>query len=320
MPPKVHNSFEAVTIHTAKCDICNARNKAILQRCTLCGWSVCQPCWQDRGTDGSHMINVGDSGWTAARLVGDAGQPETMGARKATPRGKARAKSISNKSKNAAAAVPPSSPTAGKGSTSKRAVAERYARGRAGFDTTGATTRTPKALDDHDSDATISDHRCRRADNNINDDYEDADSSSDRDTYFNRATSTRTSTTGTTVKSRTTINSRTPTKARGRGEGYTDDSVDLLLTAASIIGDSPLPVKQGQQLPSIKPLLSYKPPLEQTTPSSSSRHDPDAYPLSPPNSTPLTRRNFIARWNANVAPRLVRLVGDETIEATFEGS
>ncbi|KAI9796368.1 MAG: hypothetical protein M1833_006373 [Piccolia ochrophora] len=102
--PLLHTTFEDVTIHTAKCDICNARNKAVLKRCTQCGWSVCQPCWADRsgrgdGTyDGSHLINEGDSGWTAervsAQIEADEGKEKTKegGKKKAAPKTKKKEK------------------------------------------------------------------------------------------------------------------------------------------------------------------------------------------------------------------------------------
>ncbi|KAI9845090.1 MAG: hypothetical protein M1837_005094 [Sclerophora amabilis] len=68
-PPMLHTNFNQVTIHTAKCDLCNRRNYATLQRCTLCGWSCCAPCWLERGGDGTHVINAGDAGWTAQRAT-----------------------------------------------------------------------------------------------------------------------------------------------------------------------------------------------------------------------------------------------------------
>ncbi|KAI9702911.1 MAG: hypothetical protein M1836_008125 [Candelina mexicana] len=63
MPP--HTTFHNITIHTAKCDLCNLRNKDILKRCTDCGWSICTPCWIRRGDNGTHVINVGNGTWGA---------------------------------------------------------------------------------------------------------------------------------------------------------------------------------------------------------------------------------------------------------------
>ena len=63
----LHTSFTAIKIHTAKCDLCNQRNKHVLQRCDACGWSICGPCFLERGDDGSHLINEGDNGWTVER-------------------------------------------------------------------------------------------------------------------------------------------------------------------------------------------------------------------------------------------------------------
>ncbi|KAL2012198.1 hypothetical protein VTN00DRAFT_4916 [Thermoascus crustaceus] len=52
--PTRHTVFVEVKIHTAKCDICNNHNKAVLRRCKDCGWQICTPCWHARGGDGSH--------------------------------------------------------------------------------------------------------------------------------------------------------------------------------------------------------------------------------------------------------------------------
>jgi hypothetical protein len=106
--PLQHRTFSTVTIHTAKCDLCNQRNKSTLQRCTLCGWSICEACFLARKAkagpnepsssddtnpaaaatgagqaaespagkegiesswtfEGGHVINEGDSGWSAER-------------------------------------------------------------------------------------------------------------------------------------------------------------------------------------------------------------------------------------------------------------
>ncbi|EEQ92643.1 hypothetical protein RJZ56_007062 [Blastomyces dermatitidis] len=44
-----HTNFKQILIHTAKCDKCNNHNKAILRRCTTCGFQICTPCWVNRG-------------------------------------------------------------------------------------------------------------------------------------------------------------------------------------------------------------------------------------------------------------------------------
>lgn len=54
LPAAPHTRFVTVTIHTAKCDICNKHNTSILRRCATCGWQICTPCWDARGGDGSH--------------------------------------------------------------------------------------------------------------------------------------------------------------------------------------------------------------------------------------------------------------------------
>jgi hypothetical protein len=47
-------SFETVTIHTAKCDVCSHHNTSILYRCLTCGWSVCKNCFNTATDEGSH--------------------------------------------------------------------------------------------------------------------------------------------------------------------------------------------------------------------------------------------------------------------------
>ncbi|KAI9887716.1 MAG: hypothetical protein M1823_000465 [Watsoniomyces obsoletus] len=86
-----HTSFSKVTIHTAKCDVCNQLNKSELARCNVCSWSICEQCFQrvaggdggandDDGEEsgpeapgtwrfpGGHIINPGDAGWTVDRI------------------------------------------------------------------------------------------------------------------------------------------------------------------------------------------------------------------------------------------------------------
>lgn len=48
-----HTTFKPIKIHTAKCDVCNNHNKATLHRCVECGWQICTPCWNLRGS-GAH--------------------------------------------------------------------------------------------------------------------------------------------------------------------------------------------------------------------------------------------------------------------------
>lgn len=53
---KPHTTFKQVTIHTAKCDVCNRHNKSTLHRCADCGWQICTPCWDKRGGNGYHGV------------------------------------------------------------------------------------------------------------------------------------------------------------------------------------------------------------------------------------------------------------------------
>ncbi|MCJ1387557.1 hypothetical protein MMC18_000400 [Xylographa bjoerkii] len=62
MARRPHTTFDPVTIHTAKCDICNLNNKATLYRCKLCGFQICTPCKDSDASDGVHMMNAGERG------------------------------------------------------------------------------------------------------------------------------------------------------------------------------------------------------------------------------------------------------------------
>ncbi|KAI9841887.1 MAG: hypothetical protein M1838_003358 [Thelocarpon superellum] len=88
MARTLHTDFTEIHIHTAKCDLCNQRNRSTLQRCTACGWSICAPCFLDRGSDGSHLINQGDIGWTTARVAA----PPAPAPEPEPPRGRRRAR------------------------------------------------------------------------------------------------------------------------------------------------------------------------------------------------------------------------------------
>lgn len=54
-----HNTFHAVLIHTAKCDICNMHNRSVIFRCTDCGWQVCTPCKTARTCGTGDNVNFG---------------------------------------------------------------------------------------------------------------------------------------------------------------------------------------------------------------------------------------------------------------------
>lgn len=46
--------FELVTAHTAKCDLCNARNDSGMSRCSSCGWQSCHACTIKNGCTRTH--------------------------------------------------------------------------------------------------------------------------------------------------------------------------------------------------------------------------------------------------------------------------
>ncbi|EON68187.1 hypothetical protein W97_07336 [Coniosporium apollinis CBS 100218] len=56
-----HTEFRDVTAHTAKCDVCNQKNKQILKRCLTCSWGICTPCSRDRGDNLTHGAASGAS-------------------------------------------------------------------------------------------------------------------------------------------------------------------------------------------------------------------------------------------------------------------
>ncbi|KAL8849840.1 MAG: hypothetical protein Q9221_005178 [Calogaya cf. arnoldii] len=53
----LHTEFETITIHTAKCDLCNAHNQSTMYRCTKCGRHCCKTCWDSKGGDGRHWVH-----------------------------------------------------------------------------------------------------------------------------------------------------------------------------------------------------------------------------------------------------------------------
>ena len=55
----IHNEWEQVLIHTAKCDLCEHHNRSILYRCTICKRSLCTPCKESDPDDGAHYMNDG---------------------------------------------------------------------------------------------------------------------------------------------------------------------------------------------------------------------------------------------------------------------
>ncbi|KAL8688247.1 MAG: hypothetical protein Q9218_005799, partial [Villophora microphyllina] len=53
----IHDTFDPITIHTAKCDICNKHNTSTMFRCTKCGRQCCTPCWDGKGGNGIHNLH-----------------------------------------------------------------------------------------------------------------------------------------------------------------------------------------------------------------------------------------------------------------------
>lgn len=53
-PSLIRTQFEQVTAHTAKCDLCNARNDSGMSRCSSCGWQSCHTCTIKNGCTRTH--------------------------------------------------------------------------------------------------------------------------------------------------------------------------------------------------------------------------------------------------------------------------
>jgi hypothetical protein len=60
----VHTTFVPVYIHTAKCDLCDKRNKNVLQRCSTCCQQVCNICMYTASKNkGKHWLDRDDQTW-----------------------------------------------------------------------------------------------------------------------------------------------------------------------------------------------------------------------------------------------------------------
>ncbi|KAL8715798.1 MAG: hypothetical protein Q9220_000465 [cf. Caloplaca sp. 1 TL-2023] len=58
----IHDTFREITIHTAKCDLCNRHNTSKIYRCEKCGRQCCLECWDTKkGGDGRHNLHHKDS-------------------------------------------------------------------------------------------------------------------------------------------------------------------------------------------------------------------------------------------------------------------
>ncbi|KAJ5899511.1 hypothetical protein N7495_004255 [Penicillium taxi] len=53
-PKTMGVQFTDVAAHTAKCDICDKRNRDGMSRCLTCGWQCCRLCQVDKKGDRSH--------------------------------------------------------------------------------------------------------------------------------------------------------------------------------------------------------------------------------------------------------------------------
>ena len=63
-----HNKWDAISIHTAKCDKCGGHNRKVVQRCKSCNLQFCQPCLEQVLQDGKHFAATEPFNWTPSKL------------------------------------------------------------------------------------------------------------------------------------------------------------------------------------------------------------------------------------------------------------
>ncbi|PMD24965.1 hypothetical protein NA56DRAFT_463959 [Hyaloscypha hepaticicola] len=63
-----HNKWDAVSIHTAKCDKCGGHNRKVVQRCKSCNLQFCEPCLEQVLQDGKHFPATEPFNWTPTKL------------------------------------------------------------------------------------------------------------------------------------------------------------------------------------------------------------------------------------------------------------
>ncbi|KAI9893980.1 MAG: hypothetical protein M1814_004750 [Vezdaea aestivalis] len=64
-----HTEFSLVKVHTAKCDLCNKKNKSAMLRCTRCSRQICRTCLVEHGGDASHSSQEGSTTWNLKKAV-----------------------------------------------------------------------------------------------------------------------------------------------------------------------------------------------------------------------------------------------------------
>lgn len=81
-----HDQFEAISVHTAKCDGCGKHNNKVVQRCKRCNLQYCKPCLQGRtdGQDGRHFADVDNMDWVPKPMIRSKRTNEETKKKKAT--------------------------------------------------------------------------------------------------------------------------------------------------------------------------------------------------------------------------------------------
>jgi hypothetical protein len=64
-----HDRWEAISVHTAKCDECQGHNRKVVQRCKSCNLQFCQTCLEIVLQDGQHFAAATPFDWTPKPMI-----------------------------------------------------------------------------------------------------------------------------------------------------------------------------------------------------------------------------------------------------------
>lgn len=64
-----HNTWEKISVHTAKCDKCHEHNTNVVQRCKLCNQQFCKNCMPGCFEDGRHEADIEKLDWTPSLVI-----------------------------------------------------------------------------------------------------------------------------------------------------------------------------------------------------------------------------------------------------------
>jgi hypothetical protein len=66
---KPHDRWDAISVHTAKCDKCQGHNRKVVQRCKSCNLQFCQTCLEIVLQDGQHFAAATPFDWTPKPMI-----------------------------------------------------------------------------------------------------------------------------------------------------------------------------------------------------------------------------------------------------------